>query len=123
MPCARFPVIAGGERPDVTAQMREDACMVDSKEFETDRAEICASGPANGATDLFGLEIDSRAYLRDAAYADDDPGLWDLGGPSALHLQVRSGRCLGSGLGEPAGGDANRPCGSWATADVRVDLT
>lgn len=49
--------------------------MVDPEEFETIRAEICASGPASDGDNLLGMEIDACAFLGDPAYADDWPGL------------------------------------------------
>ena len=62
--------------PDDATPMREDACMVNSEDFETLRAQICASGPASEGDNLLGMEIDSCAFLGDSTYADDDPGLW-----------------------------------------------
>lgn len=59
--------------------------MVDPEEFETIRAEICASGPASDGDNLFGMEIDACAFLGDPAYADDEPGLWQ-------DMTVRSAR-------------------------------
>jgi hypothetical protein len=54
----------------------DDVGMVDPDEFETLRAQVCASGPASSGDNLLGMEIDACAYLGDPAYADDDPGLW-----------------------------------------------
>ncbi|GEL94138.1 hypothetical protein [Cellulomonas composti] len=59
--------------------------MVDPEEFETIRAEICASGPASDGDNLLGMEIDACAFLGDPAYADDEPGLWQ-------DMTVRSAR-------------------------------
>jgi hypothetical protein len=57
--------------------VREDAGMVDPDEFESIRAEICASGPASNGDNLLGMEIDCFAFFGDPSYADDGPGFWE----------------------------------------------
>lgn len=69
------------ERRDVESSadersLRESARVLDRDEFDTIRAQICASGPPSDGDNLLGMEIDCSAYFGGPAYADDETGIW-----------------------------------------------